>query len=98
MRYLRLIQGALLPATPGTVVRPEGELTLEGGAPPGGRVELAMTVENRQRVFCMLTPGRTMPSARDFVHAQRQQGASTRSARQGRVPRLATRPATASRR
>jgi hypothetical protein len=54
--YLRRLQGAAAPASPGTVVMPDGDETLKGTAKPGGSAELELEVENRQRVHCMVTP------------------------------------------
>ena len=54
--YLRRIQGAAAPASPGTVVMPDGDETLKATATPGGSATLELEVENRQRVHCMVTP------------------------------------------
>jgi hypothetical protein len=54
--YLRRLQGAAAPASPGTVVMPDGDETLAGNAAPGGSAALELEVENRQRVHCMVTP------------------------------------------
>jgi hypothetical protein len=56
LRYLRSLQSALGPASPGTVVRADPETTLEGSACPGGRGELALKIENRQAAHCVVTP------------------------------------------
>lgn len=56
LRYLRRLQGAAAPAAPGTVLVPDGEVELRGGAAPGASVELRLEVENRQRVHCVATP------------------------------------------
>jgi hypothetical protein len=56
LRYLRRLQGALGPAVPGTVVVPDGSAELHAEGHPGGRVELALDIENRQRVHCMTSP------------------------------------------
>jgi hypothetical protein len=56
LRYLRRLQGALVPASPGTVVQPSDGLILRGRGEPGGSVDLALEVENLQRVHCMLNP------------------------------------------
>jgi hypothetical protein len=53
LRYLRRLQGALGPAVPGTVVVPEGPERLHAEGPPGGRVEMTLNIENRQRVHSM---------------------------------------------
>jgi hypothetical protein len=54
--YLRRLQGAAAPASPGTVVMPDGDETLQAAAKPGGSATLELEVENRQRVHCMVTP------------------------------------------
>jgi len=54
--YLRRLQGAAAPASPGTVVMPDGEGTLQATSQPGGTAALELEVENRQRVHCMVTP------------------------------------------
>jgi hypothetical protein len=54
--YLRRLQGAAAPASPGTVVMPDGDETLQATAKPGGSATLELEVENRQRVHCMVTP------------------------------------------
>src|SRR4051794_32534753 len=54
--YLRRLQGAAAPASPGTVVMPDGDGTLEAAAKPGGAAALELEIENRQRVHCMVTP------------------------------------------
>ncbi len=56
LRYLRRLQGALGPATPGTVVVPDPSLELKGAGLPGAALELTLEVENRQRVHCVVTP------------------------------------------
>jgi hypothetical protein len=56
LRYLRRLQGAVVPASPGTVVEPGDGFELRAAGEPGGQVELALEVENLQRVHCMVTP------------------------------------------
>lgn len=56
LRYLRRLQGAYAPAAPGTVVVPASAGELRATAPPGGSFDLAVEIENRQRVHCMVTP------------------------------------------
>jgi hypothetical protein len=56
LRYLRRLQGSMMPAAPGTVVMPSDELELRAIAEPGAKAELAVEVENLQRVHCMVTP------------------------------------------
>lgn len=56
LRYLRRLQGAAAPAVPGTVVMPDGEVELAASAAPGTAAPLRLEVENRQRVYCMVTP------------------------------------------
>lgn len=56
LRYLRRLQGSVMPAAPGTVVMPSDELELRANADPGAKAELAVEVENLQRVHCMVTP------------------------------------------
>ena len=56
LRYLRRLQGAVVPAAPGTVVMPAAGGELKAAGEPGGRVELSVEIENLQRVHCMVTP------------------------------------------
>ena len=56
LRYLRRLQGAVVPAAPGTVVLPTEGMSLQGLAEPGGTAELMLEIENLQRVHCMVTP------------------------------------------
>ncbi|HEY6292711.1 MAG TPA: hypothetical protein VI455_14270 [Terriglobia bacterium] len=56
MKYLRRLQAAGAPATPGTVLLPDGSVELRGSGTPGASVEFRLEVENRQRVHCMVTP------------------------------------------
>lgn len=56
LRYMRRLQGAVVPAAPGTVMMPAEGLELRAQAEPGGRAELSLEIENLQRVHCMVTP------------------------------------------
>jgi hypothetical protein len=56
LKYLRRLQAASVPATPGTVLMPEGALELKTTGSPGDNLELQLEVENRQRVHCVVTP------------------------------------------
>jgi hypothetical protein len=56
LRYLRRLQGASAPASPGTVVVPEKERELHSAGSPGDALETVLEIENRQRVHCMVTP------------------------------------------
>ena len=56
LRYLRRLQGAVVPAAPGTVVMPGQDSELRATATPGAQAELTLEVENLQRVHCMVTP------------------------------------------
>ena len=56
LKYLRHIQGASLPAIPGTVLLPREGLQLEASGAPGETVEIELEIENRQRVHCVVTP------------------------------------------
>lgn len=56
LRYMRRLQGAVVPAAPGTVMMPAEGLELWAAGKPGGRAELSLEVENLQRVHCMVTP------------------------------------------
>jgi hypothetical protein len=56
LRYLRQLQGLTGPVVPGTLVLPDPGLELRGRAPPGGEVTLEVTIENRQRVHCLVSP------------------------------------------
>ena len=56
MRYMRRLQGALAPASPGTVLLADGARDLKAMGAPGGRVELQLELENLQRVHCVVTP------------------------------------------
>ena len=58
LRYLRGLQAAFSPRTPGTVVQASG-LRLSGSGPPGGSVRLDIQVENRQRVHTPVSPSVT---------------------------------------
>ena len=56
LKYLRHVQAASLPSTPGTVLLPREGLQLETSGAPGDSVELQLEIENRQRVHCVVTP------------------------------------------
>lgn len=56
LRYLRRLQGAVVPASPGTVVVPSAETGLHAAGAPGASAVLAVEIENLQRVHCMVTP------------------------------------------
>lgn len=58
-RYLRRLQGAFEPRAPGTVLRPDSEALVSAPSAPGSTVELTVEVENRQRVYTMVTPSVT---------------------------------------
>jgi hypothetical protein len=55
LTYLRSLQAALSPRSPGTVVASDGR-RLVGKAEPGGEVDLSVGVENRQRVHATISP------------------------------------------
>jgi len=56
LRYLRRLQGAAAPVTPGTVLLPETGTELRGEAVPGGSFEVTLEVENLQRVHSIAAP------------------------------------------
>lgn len=56
LRYLRRLQGAVVPAAPGTVVVPDAGSELRVSATPGSSAKLTLEIENLQRVHCMVTP------------------------------------------
>ncbi|HEY1365951.1 MAG TPA: hypothetical protein VGF23_02515 [Gaiellaceae bacterium] len=56
LQYLRRLQGAAAPATPGTVLLPDEGTLLRGTGSRGSVVELSLEVENRQRVHCLVSP------------------------------------------
>ncbi|MGH7504219.1 MAG: hypothetical protein ACRELX_01140 [Longimicrobiales bacterium] len=56
LRYLRRLQGAVVPAAPGTVVLPSDGMELRAQGAPGATAQLTLEVENLQRVHCMVTP------------------------------------------
>ncbi|MDQ3670212.1 MAG: hypothetical protein M3377_08055 [Actinomycetota bacterium] len=56
VKYLRRLQGAGMPAAPGTVLRPEEGAELSGKGAVGSTVHLELEVVNRQRVHCIVTP------------------------------------------
>lgn len=56
LRYLRRLQGAVVPSAPGTVVVPAADSALETSGAPGTTAELSLEIENLQRVHCLVTP------------------------------------------
>jgi hypothetical protein len=56
LRYLRRLQGAAAPVTPGTVLVPEDGSELKANAKSGGSFEIALDVKNYQRVHAMAAP------------------------------------------
>jgi hypothetical protein len=56
LRYLRRLQGAVAPVTPGTVLVPEDGTDLKANARPGGSFEITLEVKNYQRVHAMAAP------------------------------------------
>lgn len=56
LRYMRRLQGAVVPAAPGTVMMPADGMELKATAAAGGQAVLALEIENLQRVHCMVTP------------------------------------------
>jgi hypothetical protein len=56
MRYLRRLQGALGPASPGTVLLADANAEVKAVGVPGGRAELRLELENLQRVHSVVTP------------------------------------------
>jgi hypothetical protein len=56
LRYLRRLQGASAPATPGTVLMPGSMVELQAAGRPGETVVLTLEVENRQRAHSVVTP------------------------------------------
>jgi hypothetical protein len=56
LRYLRRIQGATAPVTPGTVLLPETGTDLSAQAEPGGKFEITLEVKNYQRVHAVAAP------------------------------------------
>jgi len=56
LRYLRRLQGAAAPVTPGTVLLPETGTELRAEAVPGGNFEVTLEVENLQRVHSIAAP------------------------------------------
>ena len=56
MNYLRQLQGLVGPVTPGTGVKRTEATARAASLAPGGRAELKIRVENRQRVHAMVTP------------------------------------------
>lgn len=56
LKYLRRLQGAGMPTAPGTVLMPGGLSELHTFGAASSTVELKIEVENRQRVYCTMTP------------------------------------------
>lgn len=56
LKYLRRVQGAAIPTSPGTVVLPNGVSELRTTASSGTSAELKLEIENRQKVHCVVTP------------------------------------------
>jgi hypothetical protein len=56
VKYLRRLQGAGMPAAPGTVVRPDAGVELRADGAPGGTATLSLEISNLQRVHCIVTP------------------------------------------
>lgn len=56
LRYLRRLQGAVVPASPGTVVLPSDGLDLRAEGATGTKTALILEVENLQRMHCMVSP------------------------------------------
>ena len=56
LKYLRRLQATAMPAAPGTVVMPEGNVALDGAGAAGDEVALQIEIENRQRMHCVVTP------------------------------------------
>jgi hypothetical protein len=56
LKYLRRVQGAAIPTSPGTVILPNGVSELRTTASPGTLAELKLEIENRQKVHCVVTP------------------------------------------
>lgn len=54
--YMRRLQTAAMPASPGTVVKPARDEIVAASGVVGERIELGVEIENRQRVHCMVTP------------------------------------------
>lgn len=56
MRYLRQLQGAAAPVTPGTVLLPERGTELKATTEPGAEFDVTLDVENHQRVHAVAAP------------------------------------------
>ena len=56
LRYLRQLQGAVAPVTPGTVLLPERGTELKATTEPGAEFEVALEVHNQQRVHAVAAP------------------------------------------
>lgn len=55
-KYLRRVQGAAIPTSPGTVVLPNVVSELRTKASPGTSAQLKLEIENLQKVHCVVTP------------------------------------------
>ena len=56
LKYLRRVQGAAIPTSPGTVVLPNVVSELRTKASPGTSAQLKLEIENLQKVHCVVTP------------------------------------------
>ena len=56
VKYLRRLQGASMPAAPGTDVRPDEGSDLRAEGAPGSVVTISLEIANLQRVHCIVTP------------------------------------------
>lgn len=56
LRYLRRLQGAAAPASPGTVVIPDAGSELKSSGSAGASAELKLEIQNLQRVHCTANP------------------------------------------
>ena len=91
LRYLRRLQGAVVPASPGTVVLPSDGLALHAEAAPGARAELGVEIENLQRVHCMVSPQLTPLVSAEGVtwFPEAESGSGSRLLAPGATERLA---------
>lgn len=56
LTHLRRLQGAAMPVAPTTVLMPGGVSELRAAGSPGTPIQLEVELENRQRVYCIVTP------------------------------------------
>jgi len=56
LTHLRRLQGAAMPVAPTTVLMPGGVSELSAAGSPGTPIKLELELENRQRVYCIVTP------------------------------------------